>query len=318
MAGIVSSVQRDYDYDFMGFTYNGVHSIRDLNVYRVSNGSRYDFALAPTITDSSMDIPGNDGMYFFNTFHKQRQFTINIAFNELTESGLRRLRQLFNGKTVGELIFDETPYKAYAAKITGTPTIKAICFDERRTADEETLQRVYRGEGTLQFTCYLPYAYTPNWVWTREDSDFSKLIDIDGRYFNNYNNDAYQTKNEWAFSSGLFGTAEQVGEERAVPSSAASYVVNYGDVPAPFVAKKNGRVDSGTILKVGEVEIKVLEDCENLVWDSRTGMVSATEGETSRPINYSGVSCGTIPTGGIEVSLSNLTFSQVEYKFWYY
>lgn len=316
MAGNVVSAQREFDYDFMGFTYNGVHSIRDLKIYRVSNGSRYDFPLAPTITDKSMEIPGNDGMYFFNSFHKQRQFTINIAFRDLTEVNLRRLRQLFNGKEIGELIFDETPYKVYAAKITGTPTIKAICFDEKKTSGG--LERIYRGEGTLQFTCYMPYAYNPDWTWYKDGDFFAKQTSIDGRKFTNYDNDAYQTKDEWAFSSGLFGAAEQVGEERAVPSPAASYVVNYGDVPAPFVVKKNGRVDSGITLKVGEVEIKVLEDCENLVWDSRTGMVSATVGETIRPINYSGVSCGTIPTGGIEVSLSNLTFSQVEYKFWYY
>lgn len=315
MAGIVVSAQREFDYDFMGFTYNGVHSIRDLKIYRVSNGSRYDFPLAPTITDKSMEIPGNDGMYFFNSFHKQRQFTINIAFRDLTETNLRRLRQLFNGKEIGELIFDETPYKAYAAKITGTPTIKAICFDEKKA--DGGLERIYRGEGTLQFTCYMPYACNPDWVWEKSGESFVKKTSIDGRKFTNYNNDAYQTKDEWAFSSGLFGTAAQVGETRTVPASAASYVVNYGDVPAPFVAKKSS-VTSGTTLKVGEVEIKVLETCTNLVWDSRTGMVSATVDGKIRPVNYSGVSCGTIPTGGIQINLTNLNFSQVEYKFWYY
>ena len=315
MAGIVVSAQREFDYDFIGFTYNGVHSIRDLKIYRVSNGSRYDFPLAPTITDKSMEIPGNDGMYFFNSFHKQRQFTINIAFRDLTETNLRRLRQLFNGKEIGELIFDETPYKAYAAKITGTPTIKAICFDEKKA--DGGLERIYRGEGTLQFTCYMPYACNPDWTWYKDGDSFVKQTSIDGRKFINYKNDAYQTKDEWAFSSGLFGPAALVGEERAVPSSTASYVVNYGDVPAPFIAKKSS-VTSGTTLKVGEVEIMVLETCTNLVWDSRTGMVSATIDGKTRPVNYSGVSCGTIPTGGIQINLTNLRFSQVEYKFWYY
>jgi hypothetical protein len=31
-----------FDYDFIGFTYNKVHSIRDLGIYRVSDGSRYE------------------------------------------------------------------------------------------------------------------------------------------------------------------------------------------------------------------------------------------------------------------------------------
>ena len=314
MAGNVSSVQRDFDYDFIGFTYKGFHSIRDLNVYRVSNGSRYDFALAPTITDSSMDIPGNDGMYFFNTFHKQRQFTINIAFSDLTEENLRKLRQLFNGKEVGELIFDETPYKVYAAKITGTPTIKAICFDEEKSGGG--LQRMYRGEGTLQFTCFLPYAYTPDWVWTKNNTTFGKISNIDGRVYENYS-EAYQTKDEWAPASGLFGTISESGSEREKPADNATIVINHGDVPAPFVARKNS-VSAGTTLGVGSVQITILENCSNLVWDSRTGMVSGTVNGTTRPINYSGTSCGTIPATGVEVALTGLTFSQVEYKFWYY
>lgn len=97
-------VVREFDYDFIGFTYKGLHSIRDFEIYRVSDGSRYNFDLAPAITDKTMDIPGNDGMFFFNSFHKQRQFSINIAFNHLTETKLRELRRWFNGKEVGELI----------------------------------------------------------------------------------------------------------------------------------------------------------------------------------------------------------------------
>lgn len=336
MAGNVVSAQREFDYDFMGFTYNGVHSIRDLKIYRVSNGSRYDFPLAPTITDKSMEIPGNDGMYYFNSFHKQRQFTINIAFRDLTETNLRRLRQLFNGKEVGELIFDETPYKAYAAKITGTPTIKAICFDEKKAGGG--LERIYRGEGTLQFTCYQPYACTPDWVWEKNGSTFtkngkckydSKYIDktaIDGRLLSHYG-EAYQTKNEWSNSSGLFGSTNEQGNKREAPANNATYVINHGDVPAPFVAKLSSvTIEEGKpfILRVGDNEIEVLEDCDNFEWDSRTGMVSGevtitgSSTKVRRPIDYSGTSCGAIPATGTQITLSGLKASQVQYKFWYY
>ena len=332
MAGNVSSVQREFDYDFMGFTYNGVHSIRDLKIYRVSNGSRYDFPLAPTITDKSMEIPGNDGMYYFNSFHKQRQFTINIAFRDLTETNLRRLRQLFNGKEVGELIFDETPYKVYAAKITGTPTIKAICFDETKSGGG--LERIYRGEGTLQFTCYQPYACTPDWVWVKNGSTFTKNgkckydsnyingTAIDGRLLSQYGS-AYQTKNEWSNASGLFGSTNEQGDVRNAPANSAAYVINYGDVPAPFIDKL-GSISANTTLRVGEYEIKVLEGCTNFEWDSRTGMVSGEVNITGsstkvrRPIDYSGTSCGAIPATGTQITLSGLKASQVQYKFWYY
>lgn len=34
--------------DFIGFTYKDCHCIRDLNIYRVSGGDRYNMNLLPT------------------------------------------------------------------------------------------------------------------------------------------------------------------------------------------------------------------------------------------------------------------------------
>jgi hypothetical protein len=130
--------------DFLGFSYGrGWHSIRNGHIWRTSDGSRYNTNLIPTLTDKTIDAPGNDGQYYFNSFHKNRTFSISFAFDELTESGIRGLQQLFNGKDIKELIFDERPYVAYDAKVTGTPTIKAICFDDKNG------NRVYKGEGTI-------------------------------------------------------------------------------------------------------------------------------------------------------------------------
>lgn len=136
------------DYDFIGFTYNGKHSLRDLNIYRTSSGSRYELGLLPTLTDKTAEVSGADGTYFFNTYHKQKQFTVNFAFDSLTESQLRQLKILFAGKEVYDFSFDETPYIVYSAKVTGAPSIKAICFDEKDTGSETT-KRIYKGEGTV-------------------------------------------------------------------------------------------------------------------------------------------------------------------------
>lgn len=303
--------EKTFDYDFMGFTYNGVHSIRDLQVYRVSDGSRYTFDLVPAITDKTMEIPGNDGMYFFNSYHKQRQFSINIAFNHLTETNLRRLRQLFNGKTVGELIFDEMPYKAYAAKITGTPTIKAICFDEEISEGSRTLERIYKGEGTIQFTCYLPYAYSVDWCWvsTVDETTKEETIgkqDIDGRLATSFaENEMYPTYNEWIGAAGLVNQILVEGNYQ-----------NNGDVPAPFVVTLKN-VSADTTISVGDVTIKTLnkETCDELKWDSRTGLVLGD----GVPIDYEGNSCGAIPAGGlVGFSYSSGNDAQLDYKFWYY
>lgn len=159
--------------DFIGFTYNGKHCIKDFGIYRTSDGSRYNDNLVPSMTDKTADVPGGDGQYFFQTTHKNRQFSISIAFDHLTEQKYREMRTWLDGKEIHDLVFDEAPYKVYSAKVTGTPQLKTICFDEHG-------QRIYKGEGTIQFTCYYPYAHTPNFPDLKEPVQ-RNLIDFEQR-----------------------------------------------------------------------------------------------------------------------------------------
>ena len=140
--------------DFIGFTYNGKHSFYDLGIYRTSNGSRYDETLTPSLTDKTADATGRDGQYYFYTTAKNRTFTVSYAFDSLTENGLRELKKTFDGRAIHDLIFDEAPYKTWSAKVTGNSQIKHLCFTD------ENGNRVYKGEGSLTFTCYWPYART--------------------------------------------------------------------------------------------------------------------------------------------------------------
>jgi phage-related protein len=72
---------------------------------------------------------------------------ISFAFDGLTEEKVAELKRWLGDKKIHELIFDETPYKAYQAKITGSATMKHIPFGA-------TGKRVYKGEGSIQFTAY--------------------------------------------------------------------------------------------------------------------------------------------------------------------
>lgn len=139
--------------DFIGFSFNGHHS-SDLSIKRVSDGSRYNNNLTPTFQDKTLQIPGGDGTYFFDTFDTMMPLPVSVAFDELTEIGFRTLREVFNSKAQGWLIFDETPYKQYYVKIQNVPQFKFICFDT------PSGERVYKGEGTLQFVAYEPYAHS--------------------------------------------------------------------------------------------------------------------------------------------------------------
>lgn len=167
--------------DFVGFTFNGVHS-STLGIIRTSDGSRYSEDLLPNYQDKVVDAPGTDETYYFGTFYKQKLIPVSFAFDNMSESQIRRLKILLSDKQVHELWFDETPYKAYNVKINGTPTLKYICFNIEDEFARPT--RVYKGEGTINFVAYYPFAH----------SRFKYLDEYD---------DSYTNKTEWATSSGL-------------------------------------------------------------------------------------------------------------------
>lgn len=150
--------------DFISFTYNGVHST-ELGIVRTSSSNRYNDQLVPTSQDKTVPVPGGNGTYFFGSYYTQRAITLDIAYDEVTEETLRRMRKVFEANTVHELIFDDEPYKVYYAKVTGQPQLKYIPF---QNYDSELLNgtpRIYKGEGTINFTCYDPFAHC---LWNRK------------------------------------------------------------------------------------------------------------------------------------------------------
>lgn len=204
--------------DYIGFSFNGVHSSQ-IGVYRITDGNRYNENLFPTVQDKVIQAPGADGTYFFNSYYTQKPINLSIGFDNLTESGLRELKAWLGEKQPARLIYDETPYKYHLVKITGTPNIKYLPFDEPCDKNDEgayevsnsysfasagTLtnpnikteydsdkfyqHRVYKGEGTLSFVAYSPYAKN---VY---------------QYLDQFGN-AYTNKNEWAKASGLLTTS---------------------------------------------------------------------------------------------------------------
>ena len=139
------------DTDFIGFTFNGKHS-SELGIVRTSDGSRFNENLLPVISDKTVQVPGADGMYYFGSNYTHKVFDIPFAFDNLTEQKFAELKRWLGDKKIHDLVFDEKPYKIYSAKITGSATIKHIPFSEGAT------NRVYKGEGSIQFTAFKPFA----------------------------------------------------------------------------------------------------------------------------------------------------------------
>ena len=142
--------------DFLGFRFGNVHS-DDLHLKVVSSSDRYDKNLLPEPKDYSQDIPGGDGQYYWGQTYSTREFTVNVAFEDLDEQTWRRISQIFSTDKPQDLVFDENPYKTYKAKLKSAPDFKFVCFKDRDTG-----KRIYKGEGTLNFICYHPLAFCYN------------------------------------------------------------------------------------------------------------------------------------------------------------
>lgn len=139
---------------FLGFTFNNLHS-STLGITRVNGSSMLQKKLTPDLKHVTLEKPKNDGMYWYGATYSKRDFSVSFAFEEITENQLRQINSEWNDKKVHNLIFDEEPYKVYSAKITGMITMKQLCFEVPKGSQ---LERVYRGEGTITFTCYYPFA----------------------------------------------------------------------------------------------------------------------------------------------------------------
>lgn len=187
------------DLDFIGFTYNGKHSYRDLKIYRTSNGDRYEMNLTPTMTEKTASVDGQIGQYFFGTKIETLSIPLSFAFDDLSEAGLLELKKVFNGDGIHDLIFDETPYKVYSAKVTGTAVVKHLCFEINGV-------RHYRGEGSVQFTCYYPYALSR--IETIAPSSAANLIV--GSYTGNATDGFFMTQTVNKIPCGLFVYTGQI------------------------------------------------------------------------------------------------------------
>ena len=141
-----------YQGDFLGFQLGEDHSYK-LNITRISTNDRYQDTLLPQFQDAVVQVPGGDGTYYWDTYYTQKPIQIDFAFDDLRDEDLRKLRQMFSSRDIKPLIFDEFPYKKYMVKCAQPPILKYIPFDHLEF-------RIYKGEGTVQFVAYYPFAFS--------------------------------------------------------------------------------------------------------------------------------------------------------------
>lgn len=198
-----------YKLDYVGFTFNNIHSSQ-LGIKSVTSGNRYSHSLLPTFQDYSIDIVGGDGSYYFGNTFKQKDFDLNIAFDDVTEQELRDIsRWLYATGTISTLIFDERPYIKYYVKITKQPVLKYLAFEDSTGA------RVYKGEGSLTFTAFDPFGYSVN------------------KFLESYDD---ENIGEWVESSGLLHSQEYNGVDYYdIYAAGVIPLYNPGDLPVDFI-----------------------------------------------------------------------------------
>ena len=314
--------------DFIGFTFDNKHS-SELGIVRVSEGSRYDENLLPSIEDKIVRVPGGDGNYYFGSYYTERDFNISIAFDNLSETQFRELRQHFNGKKIGELIFDETPYKVYKVKVITSPNLKYICFDGE---DKEGKRiRIYKGEGSISFKALTPFARSKSkWLSEYRSSTISTVLIEENNLLTK--EDLYIPKmvevgdniEEWAAASGMKETQDNYDSY----NNGTINLYNPGDVETDFILKTT---DSKTItfklngnpkLKINPITLKNGDVSYQI--NSKTELIEGLDAKGKLTGNIyneyiAGGSFFKIPLGESTLELpSDLTNVEIEYDYLYF
>lgn len=124
--------------------FNGI----DMCDYLIISDIRRD--ILPPIITNTRKIPGNIGEYLIGTDLDMRNIEVDITIQghgrELREQ-VRIISSLLYTEKEKDLIFKDEPDKLYKAKINGTTNFEEIASI---------------GEGTLQFVCPDPLAYSIN------------------------------------------------------------------------------------------------------------------------------------------------------------
>lgn len=313
--------------DFTGFHFNGVHSSQ-FGIYRVSDGSRYQEGLLPTSEDYVTDIPGGDGQYYFGNSYKTKTWNLNLAFDNVTEKNLRDMKRWLASSIPGDIIFDESPYKRYVGKISGEPSLNYICFDQFSKTDNKYI-RIYKGEGTVSFICYYPYAF----------NNYHKALA-------DYSEEEYPNKDEWAEASGM--KESLAGYDSYNSATSSIKIFNAGDIetdwkltfnkPAGAFAERTFQIsptehfsisikessDSDQV-PVSGLEASLVEIAGKIEIDTKKNMVTFIRTDGARIPAFFLIKTGSlfkIPVSDNDITMSvsggALTNAIIEYNYLYY
>jgi hypothetical protein len=103
--------------------------------------------------------------------------------------------------------------------------------------------------------------------------------------------------------------------------------INKGQIPAPYVIKITGEIKKDDSITVAGNTIVFKENCSDVVWNSKTGLIVGKVGGVTRAINFVGQSVHSLPITTTSTNFVNYIVKEfdnestdftIEYSFWYY
>lgn len=147
----------------------------DYNIYRVSDGDRYNEMLSGEFDNIRIGVDGQIGEYDFGTSFRARIFSLQCFTDKIGEFDLLNLHNWLKPGKVGKLVFAETPYKYYIVKLESPAEFSFVPFFEEG-------ENVYKGEIELELSAAYPYALS--FFNSLETVNFSLPQHQGGRIFN--------------------------------------------------------------------------------------------------------------------------------------
>lgn len=278
---------------------------------RVSDGDRYELALTPELQDFVIDIPNGIGQYYYGTNYQTKKINISFAFDNLSEQNLAKIKKEFNTNTIKKLYLSENPDRFYYAKLTDTCQIKHLCF-------EKNGERIYKGEGSLTFTCYYPFSQSETYYLTKQNLiSMSELTSKIGSYAAISDTDILSNFNTVTKVEDDENNLPQINANITLDdllifceeaSNTIVYFINSGDLPMPltmtfsnFTAKEGEPVvyNNGTLA----VYDLATEDQVNLEITATKNVVSVLKELYSASLDSE------------EDPIANITFEKGKYSY---
>lgn len=148
--------------EYVDFTLDGVDIRTTYGIYRTSDSaSGYDRDGMPKFESKTKENETGDGTYWFGDHYRGLDIKIPIAFDNLYREDWEKFMKFLERNKYFALIFSEQPYKKYYVRVSAPPEVSFIPHDS--DYDQPiTSKTIFKGKGSLSFTCDDGYAICPN------------------------------------------------------------------------------------------------------------------------------------------------------------